>query len=61
MKITEKFIVAIVHDNASNMTCASKELGWESLPCVAHTLQLAVNKGLSISQISRALPLCVGS
>ena len=56
--IPEKFIVAIVHDNASNMTCASRELGWESLPCVAHTLQLAVNKGLGISQIGRATAVC---
>ena len=57
-RIPEEFIVAIVHDNASNMTSAVRELGWESLPCVAHTLQLAVNKGLGISQIVRATAVC---
>ena len=56
--IPEEFIVAPVHDNASNITSAARELGWESLPCVAHTLQLSVNKGLSISQISRVSPVC---
>jgi hypothetical protein len=57
-EIPEEFIVALVHDNASNMTTAARELGWESLPCVAHTLQLAVNKGLNISQISRQSAVC---
>ena len=31
--IPEEFIVALVHDNASNITSAARELGWESLPC----------------------------
>ena len=43
--ISEGYIVALVHDNASNMTVPSRELGWESVPCVSHILQLAVNKG----------------
>ena len=30
--ISEGLIVALVHDNASNMTVASRELGWESVP-----------------------------
>ena len=27
------------------MTVPSRELGWESVPCVSQILQLAVNKG----------------
>ena len=50
--ISEGRIVALVHDNASNMTVASRELGWESVPCVAHTLQFAVNKGLTDDDLS---------
>ena len=45
-------IVAIVHDNASNMVLASDLLeDWGDLPCFAHTLQLAVNAGLEINTI----------
>ena len=40
------------------MTVASRKRGWESVPCVAHTLQLAVNKGLNISQISHIAAVC---
>ena len=32
--ISEGYIVALVHDNASNMTVALRELGWENVPCV---------------------------
>lgn len=43
-------IVAVVHDNASNMVSAMQMLsqlhGWESVRCSAHTLQLAVHSCL---------------
>lgn len=43
-------IVAVVHDNASNIVCAMNLLkqshGWESVRCSAHTLQLAVHSAL---------------
>ena len=36
----------ILRDNASNMAKAMKDAGLPSLPCMAHTLQLAVNEGV---------------
>lgn len=46
-------IVAVVHDNAANMVSAMQVLqqlhGWESIRCSAHTLQLAVNAALRVS------------
>ena len=54
-KIDEERVSAIVHDNASNITLAVQNLGWQSVPCFAHTLQLAVNKGLEVSQINNWL------
>lgn len=41
-------VIATVHDNARNVTASVKDshrLG-ESVPCFAHTLQLAVNSAL---------------
>ena len=45
-QIPDSLVSCIVHDNASNMTVAATDLGWDHLPCFAHTLQLAVTKGL---------------
>ena len=39
-------VSAVVTDNASNMIAALNSLECGHLPCFAHTLQLAVNKGL---------------
>ena len=44
--IDERNISAIVRDNGRNMQLAVQELGWQDVPCFAHTLQLAVNSGL---------------
>lgn len=45
----------IVRDNARNMVKAMEDSGLNSIPCMAHTLQLAVNEGVlsqrSISDI----------
>ena len=48
-------IVAVVHDNASNMMLLED---WGDLPCFAHRLQLAVNAGLEINTISRLSGAC---
>ncbi len=49
-KIDPSRIVAVVHDNASNIVCAMNLLkqshGWESVRCSAHTLQLAVHSAI---------------
>lgn len=50
-KVIEEFslrekLVAIVSDNASNMTAAVKLLGIRHLPCFAHTLNLIVRAAL---------------
>ncbi|XP_015597425.1 zinc finger BED domain-containing protein 1-like [Cephus cinctus] len=50
-------IVGIVHDNASNITCAvrtSKSVG-ESVPCVAHTLQCAIHRGLALEELKSVI------
>ena len=44
--IDDEHVSAVVTDNASNMSVAVDILEWNHLPCFAHTLQLAVNKGL---------------
>ena len=54
-------IVAIVHDQASNielsMNILEDEHGWTScsLQCMAHCLQLCLNAGFSIPQIERLI------
>ena len=56
-KIDEERVSAIVHHNASNITLAVQNLGWQSMPCFAYTLQLAVNNGLEVSQINRLVSI----
>lgn len=52
-------IVAIVHDNGSNVVLAANILqekhGWMSVRCAGHTLQLVINHALKHPQISKAL------
>lgn len=47
-------VIACVHDNASNMVLANRGL-WESVPCFAHTLQLAINEGFSIASVKSVI------
>lgn len=50
-------IIATCHDNAKNITNAatqSHKLGY-SIPCFAHSLQLAINKGLELEKVSLLL------
>ena len=52
-------MLAVVHDQAANVECSqdilSSELGWESMHCIAHCLQLCLKSGLSITSIDRLL------
>ncbi len=45
MNISEK-IIAIVTDNASNIVAAVRVVGWNHVPCFAHTLNLVVSKAI---------------
>ncbi|KAK0142437.1 hypothetical protein N1851_019817 [Merluccius polli] len=38
-------VVSVVHDNTSNMMKANEDHEWESLCCMAHSLQLAIHDG----------------
>ncbi|KAI7809392.1 putative zinc finger BED domain-containing protein 1-like [Triplophysa rosa] len=43
-------VSACVHDNARNIVAANSpgRVNWDSVPCFAHTLQLAVNDGFKV-------------
>ena len=49
-------VTAGVHDNASNIVLANQQ--WESVPCSAHTLQLAVNDGFKVGSAMRVVGAC---
>ena len=51
--ISASVISACVHDNASNAVNGLELTGWPHFGCVAHTLQLCINAGLEVSQISQ--------
>ena len=51
-------VIAVVHDNASNMVLASDLLKDCDLPCFGHMLYLAVSAGLDIHSISRLTGVC---
>ncbi|XP_055035972.2 E3 SUMO-protein ligase ZBED1-like [Misgurnus anguillicaudatus] len=51
-------VVACVHDNASNIVAANRDVDWESLSCFAHTLQLAINDGFKAASINRLIGAC---
>ncbi len=44
--IPKSSVHVVVRDNAKNMVKGMEEAGVSSLPCVAHTLQMAVTEGL---------------
>ncbi|XP_065816547.1 E3 SUMO-protein ligase ZBED1-like [Labrus bergylta] len=52
-------VVAIVHDNGSNIVLAANILlekhGWMSICCAGHTLQLVINHALKQTQITKTL------
>ena len=45
----------VVSDNAANILKAVRLLGWRSIPCLAHTINLAAKSGLRVHQVSRIL------
>ena len=57
--LQESQLVALVHDQGSNMRLSGEmmeeEMDCESLCCAAHRLQLCVQEGLSVSAISKAV------
>ena len=52
-------VKGVVHDTCANAELAGRQLfdlhGWASVQCAAHKLQLAVNEGLHINTIARAI------
>ncbi|XP_042610882.1 zinc finger BED domain-containing protein 4-like [Cyprinus carpio] len=58
-KIERERVHVVLHDNARNMAKAMMEFGVTCLPCMAHSLQLAVNDGV-LSQRSVADVVAVG-
>ena len=51
-------VACIIHDNASNMEVAMQKLGIPHLGCAGHTLQLSVNDGLKLPELSKTLGRC---
>jgi zinc finger BED domain-containing protein 1 (E3 SUMO-protein ligase ZBED1) len=58
-------VCAVVHDNAANMmrmnTLLNEELEcptWTSIPCTAHSLQLAINAGLTHPPVHTVIAAC---
>ncbi|MEW8547090.1 MAG: hAT transposon family protein [Candidatus Thiodiazotropha sp.] len=45
----------VVSDNAANILKAVKILNWRSVPCLAHTINLAAKTGLRVQQVSKIL------
>jgi hypothetical protein len=45
-------IAAITTDNAANIVKASKLCNWRHIPCFAHTINLAVQKSVTVEPIS---------
>lgn len=59
-RLTEKWkidgkVVAMVTDNARNMTAACDKLPYVHIGCAAHTIQLTVNKAIKESNIDTTL------
>ena len=53
-------VTACVHDNASNIVLANSHqfVTWESLPCFVHTLQLAINDGMTLTEVDSVVEAC---
>ena len=56
-KIKEKVCGGIT-DNGSNIVNALSLLKIDHFPCIAHTLQLAINKGLKVTRVQRIIGRC---
>lgn len=51
-------LCGITTDNARNIVVAVKQLPWIHLPCIVHTLQLAVNAELIVDAVQRIVARC---
>ena len=47
-----------ITDNASNMVNAFRLLAIDHFPCVAHTLQLSIGRGVNVTRVQRVLGHC---
>ena len=47
-------VSAAVTDNASSITAAIGKMEWVHFGCFSHTLQLGVQKAISLTEVSRA-------
>ncbi len=56
--LVECNLSAITRDNGRNISAAVRDLGWPSLPCFSHTLQLGVEKVLKLPQVVKAIARC---
>ena len=45
----------VISDNATNILKAVRILNWRSVPCLAHTINLAAKSGLWVQQMSKIL------
>ena len=55
--ISEK-VCGATTDNGTNIVNAFGLLGLEHFPCVAHTLQLSIKRGLDVTAVQRVLGRC---
>ena len=53
-------VSAVTTDDALTMVLAMNVLEWTRIPCFSHSLQLAVEETLKLSQVSCALARCRG-
>ena len=51
-------LCGITTDNARNIVAAARQLPWTRFPCIAHTLQLAVNAGLKVEAVQHLVGRC---
>ena len=49
-------LVAATTDNARNIVLAIEMLNWQHFSCIAHTLQLVVQKAMATPQVTKPLP-----
>lgn len=55
LDISREVVVAVTTDDVLNYVNAVRNLGICNVPCLAHTLNLAVHKGLEVKAIDTAL------
>ena len=56
--LCETKVVAITSDSGSNIKRACSLLKWRRLSCFGHNLDLAINKALNDSRVTRVLKVC---